>query len=225
MEICLLGTRFPNKKLFPPLFDPSTLCQPLPLCPLPVCPLCLALSYFVKPCKAVMAMATSEPYRIVGGDGSPYSCKLRAVFRYRRLPFLWTPQYLLGEFAKGTLFRERFPKIKVVRTTPCFLICAAVFAWGGGGGLLGRGLLYRVILHRVTSEPDEERGVSNGPCRLQCSDTIEIPCVPVNHKPRLQSFQYWCVQIIRMPMTPHPSSWSWTRSLPSGVLCLPIKGR
>ena len=57
-------------------------------------------------------LGSPRPYKVVGGDGSPYSCKLRGVFRYRRIPFLWTPQYVLSDKGMGSVFDTHFPKLR-----------------------------------------------------------------------------------------------------------------
>lgn len=52
------------------------------------------------------------PYRLVGSNGSPYSIKLRAILRYRRLPFVWE---LRTERNRGEFADVRPPIIPVLQ--------------------------------------------------------------------------------------------------------------
>lgn len=56
---------------------------------------------------------SNKPYELIGGDGSPYSCKMRAVLRYKRLCHRWSPMHAKGE--GGGLFGDiwtQFPDLQ-----------------------------------------------------------------------------------------------------------------
>jgi glutathione S-transferase len=56
-------------------------------------------------------MADGRPLKLIGGSASPYSRKMRAVLRYRRVPFEWTPQNSPAALA---LPRPKVPIIPVL---------------------------------------------------------------------------------------------------------------
>ena len=54
----------------------------------------------------------TDRYKLYGGGGSPYSMKMRAVMRYRRLPFDWV---LISPILRKELKHEGPPVIPILR--------------------------------------------------------------------------------------------------------------
>lgn len=55
---------------------------------------------------------TSGTFQLVGADGSPYSCKLRAALRFGRIAFRWRPGFELGLQEGGRMWDEHFPELR-----------------------------------------------------------------------------------------------------------------
>ena len=57
----------------------------------------------------------SDHYELWGGDGSPYSCKMRAYFRYRRINYQWKHDVGGAMFGPNGRFSElKAPVIPVI---------------------------------------------------------------------------------------------------------------